>query len=88
MPNKMSFDSTEPVDNGFTYAQLSAAFNLVAPKGNWKGRIDATVSSDSASVRLVETAVVFFTGSVPRITCGAHGQFRVQAAGYYIAIGA
>ncbi len=67
-------------------------FNLVAPKANWKDRINALVSPDELT-RLGATktdlgkAVTFYTGSVPTIKW-ERGQLRVTAAGYYAAIGA
>jgi len=67
-------------------------FDLVAPKDNWKKRIDALVDPAELS-RLGVTendlchAVTFYTGSVPTIS-RERGSIRVRAAGYYAAIGA
>lgn len=67
-------------------------FDLVAPKDNWKERIDALVdpaelSKLGATKSDLGHAVTFYTGSVP--TIGREGtKIRVRAAGYYACIGA
>lgn len=77
-----------------TRAQLSAAFTTVANPSNWKLPIDARVPLGcDFDLLLVREAVIFFTGSVPTITpvllVKPRGMaYRVQAAGYYAAVGA
>ena len=71
----------------FTIATLRAAFDAVAPKGNWKDSIHATVRVADLSVTCA--AIAFFTGSKPVICNSMHaGWVNVTAAGYYAACGA
>ncbi len=55
----------------------------------WKERIDATlrVSDDWEKFGIIE-AVIFFTGSVPKLTALGRNRYRVRAAGYYATVGA
>lgn len=75
-------------------AELTIAFNAVAPKDNWKNPIDATVDLDDYTKAMVAEAVTFFTGSVATFTriggttTGGVGRYRVTAKGYYAAVGA
>lgn len=80
-------------------AALQAAFNRVAPAGNWKTAIDAIVVATIAEVGLIREAVTFYTGSVAHATIvePVSGErrdgssvvtVRIQAAGYYVAVGA
>jgi hypothetical protein len=77
-----------------TRADLSAAFNRVASKENWKMPIDAVVDIENDYAKeLIERAVIFLTGSVPTFEPIAGAtlpacRYRVKAAGYYAAIGA
>lgn len=73
---------------GFEAAQgiLGTAFNLVAPKANWKNKIDATVPSGT-DVDLIFTAVVHHTGSIPTFKLLKSGEISVKAKGYYLTIG-
>lgn len=68
-------------------SQLAAAFDLVAPKPNWKMPINAKLHRIDCDETLLSDAVIHFTGSVPTIT--RRGGWRhVKAAGYYRTIGA
>lgn len=71
-------------------AELKAAFDLVAPKDNWKMPIDITLHATDAEVAVIKEAITFYTGSVATVTAlmGAIGWVRITAAGYYVAIGA
>jgi hypothetical protein len=64
-------------------SDLTAAFDLVADKTNWKNPIDAFISifEDEA---LISDAVIHFTGSAPTITRASHLLSRVVADGYYL----
>lgn len=70
-------------------SELSAAFNTVAPKPNWKVAINTKVDANPVQIAIVRDAIVHFTGSVPTFTRrpGAK-QFTVKAAGYYATCGA
>lgn len=69
-------------------AELQAAFNRVAPKDNWKTAIDVTLPMLSmADMLLIKEAITFYTGSVATMT-DIGDQTRVQAPGYYAAVGA
>ena len=77
----------------FTRQQLTDAFHLVANRDNWKKPIDADVTYPTDMPRdmfetIVKEAVVFFTGSVPTFERFYGDKVRVQAIGYYLAIGA
>lgn len=67
-------------------SELSAAFDLVAPKANWKMPIDAEVPA-ATDVTLISDAVIHFTGSKPELRSRGKTLF-VKAAGYYATIGA
>lgn len=70
-----------------TQEELDAAFKLVEPGTHWKDRIDAVVDGPS-DLGVIREAVIHFTGSVPRFTTLPDGRVRVQARGYWEAIGA
>jgi hypothetical protein len=76
-----------------TRAELSKAFDRVAPIANWKNPIDAiVVFTQDGERELVEYAIEFFTGSKAKlevIRLQAYcSTYRVTAAGYYATIGA
>ncbi len=70
----------------FHIRSLREAFSWVQDRTNWKLPVHAIIEPKDRLV--VEEAIVFFTGSVPRFTELPGGQLYVQAAGYYEAIGA
>lgn len=96
--------STAAVHDGFTLAELDYAFDLVAPRPNWKATIDATftVPEPFAELgyvtRLISAATVFYAGCHARVAmtaprrsgakAGAPARFTAKAAGYYATIGA
>ena len=71
-------------------SELDAAFNLVAPRDNWKNSIDTTLPCrDPQCIASVVDAVVHFTGGVPTIHIGRPTDaIRVTAPGYYVSVGA
>lgn len=80
-----------------TRGELSAAFDRVKPADHWKNPIDATIKATAAERKLIERAIVFFTGSVAMITPaprtgterGRKGHYlRIRAAGYFRTCGA
>jgi hypothetical protein len=76
-----------------TQGELSAAFDKVANKANWKNAINAVVDVNDFEMAMIAKAVTFFTGSVakfkPRIGAPLPKcRYRVTAAGYYKTIGA
>ncbi len=77
-----------------TRGELSAAFDRVANRSNWKGEIDAIVDvGGDVDVETIRAAVAFFTGSkatfAPMIGGTLPGcRYHVRAAGYYAAVGA
>ena len=80
-------DDTKPVYAGFTEAELSAAFDKVKSRVNWKYPVDRAIRESDEKV--VGAAIIFFTGSVPTFIPGSRkGWVRVYADGYYVAIGA
>lgn len=75
----------------FTHGELARYFESVQNRENWKYAIDADVVADSErALTGLREAVIFFTGSVPSFEKlqGVTNGYRVQAAGYYVAIGA
>jgi hypothetical protein len=82
-----------------TRGELLAAFNRVADRTNWKNSINAVITISTLDEKnLIREAVIFFTGSVPafipvrvKLLEGEREGlplYRVQAVGYYAAIGA
>ena len=73
-------------------SELTAAFNLVANKSNWKLPVHTWLSSYKLDVVEISDAIVHFTGSVPKVTFGpvTFGPAGVlfEAKGYYATIGA
>jgi len=67
-------------------SELSAAFDLVAPKSHWKNPIDTELRGP-VDIELIADAVIHFTGSVPVFRTRGKTTF-VNAAGYYATIGA
>lgn len=74
------------VYGGWTRGQLSEAFDLVKPAGNWKMPIDAIVKDD-VDLQLLNDAVAFFTGGLISTDRTSKG-VRVRSEGYYHHIGA
>lgn len=74
------------VFQGHTHGELTEAFDLVKPTGNWKMPIDATVKDD-VDLQLLEDAVIYFTGG-PIETQRTPKGIRVTSEGYYHHIGA
>lgn len=76
-----------------TRGELMRYFNMVAPVDNWKYPIDAEVELEASELAMLEEAVVFFSGSRAKVTIllGAapgKNKYRIEAAGYYAAVGA
>ncbi len=79
----MNFDISSLIKNamgGYTQEQLEAAFDLVAPAGDWKGPIDATIPRDKQEV--VGIAVAHFSGTEAEFECAGDDRVRVTAIGY------
>ena len=76
--------ATDLRGNVYTPEELSACFEIVANGNNWKRPISALVSP--AAVDGVRAAIEFFTGSIAAVWPEYPG-YRVEAAGYYAAIG-
>lgn len=69
-----------------TRGQLKEAFEKVQNKENWKLPIDSLCVPQD--VQNIKNAIIFFTGSVPTFKKSEKGYtYRVQAAGYYAAVG-
>ena len=76
-----------------TRGQLLKAFAVVEDPANWKNPIDAvvpdTVMREVGGIPVVTEAVVFFAGCIPSFDRTPDGAgYRVQAIGYYRAVGA
>ncbi len=70
----------------FTVRELHDAFSMVQDQENWKNPVSALIHPQFKDV--VADAVTFMTGSVPKFLSIGSGMLRVQASGYYEAIGA
>jgi len=79
----------DPVDGKFTLRELQNAFTgVVASMENWKFPIDTVVYLPS--LRVVENAIMWFTGSLPYVMLDDDNgtTVRVRAPGYYNSVGA
>jgi hypothetical protein len=74
----------------YTQQELSAAFQRVQNRKNWKNRVNAVITIENdEEMRLITQAVIHFTGSVPSfVEVDGKQRHRVTADGYYEAIGA
>lgn len=80
----------------YTQQELSAAFQRVQNRRNWKKPVDAVIIIENdEEMRLITQAVIHFTGSVPSFVevdtpwrTDGKQRYRVTADGYYEAIGA
>lgn len=70
----------------FSRDEMLDAFNPVANKEHWKYPVDAVVDADQRDV--LDQAIPYFTGSCAHFTEVEGGKLRVQADGYFNAIGA
>ena len=89
-PNRKAGPMIAETGTPYTKALLTAAFELVEDKANWKNPIDAKVfvyTDAEWLAPIMREAVVFFTGSVP--TTEMDGDYMtVKADGYFAAVGA
>ena len=77
----------------FTMLELHHAFDrVIENQAHWKAPIDATIRvpkrAQARTLEAIRKAVIHFTGSVATITPAPGGLFRVEADGYYRAVGA
>lgn len=86
--NKTTSPETMNPETGTRYsrAELKAAFERVQNAQNWKLPIDTVIPSKDKEV--TEEAIIFFAGCRPYFVRGIKGHLRVQAVGYYAAVGA
>lgn len=87
----MNGDSLLPLVNGrrIPASELSVAFDRVKDTDRWKNPIDATIDIESDEDRsIIYQAIIFYTGSIATFTLNKNKQERVEADGYYVAIGA
>jgi hypothetical protein len=82
--------TAESLLGGYTEDELKKAFELVAPKPNWKMPIDALISSITPikKRKLISFAVMFYTGGIAVFKKTPSGKIRVTSPGYYACIGA
>lgn len=66
------------------HAELLAAFLRVAPEHDWRDSILTSIRiKNGYEEKLIQEAVVYFTGSVASFTPRPGDIMRVQAKGYY-----
>jgi hypothetical protein len=75
-----------PMRDGYTEAQLRAAFNKVKNKRNWRTRINKVIEATPEEQRVIAAAISFFTGSSCNFEGLPAGQVRVTSAGYYASV--
>lgn len=76
-------------------SEISALFDLVADKANWKNPIDAQVALTFDEADLLREVVIFYTASVPSFEVieptayrmDGKSLYRIKADGYYRAVG-
>lgn len=67
---------------------MHAAFTKVQNEKNWKLPIDKALALTDDEKSVMYEAIIFYTGSVPDFVKLKDGRYRVQAVGYYAAVGA
>lgn len=73
--------------DGFSVAELRAAFDKIADATNWKNPIEAVI--EEGDFELCSAAVGFFTGSeLKKISAWDESRLIVRADGYYATCGA
>jgi len=74
----------------YSRAELKATFELVENKTNWKMPIDKSVKLNKKEMAVIAEAVRFFAGCTPTFTLvnKRMSVYRVEAPGYYKAVGA
>jgi hypothetical protein len=94
IPEVSQLDELRPPEPLPEQRMYKWAFDLVAPKDNWKKPIDAMVDAPMGKEDrelfkvMIKRAVMFYTGSVPIILDLGDKQIGVKAVGYYEAVGA
>ncbi len=73
----------EPV----TVGELRAAFKKVQNAVHWKNPVDAEIILTEREAAVLEYAVIYLTGSVPSMTRIEGDRWKVQADGYFMAVG-
>jgi hypothetical protein len=76
----------EQKHEGYRIGDLRLAFDRVKNGENWKYPIATYISETVEDITRV--AIIFFTGSTPHFTPMGGGWLRVEADGYYRAVGA
>jgi len=74
----------QPISRG----QFQEAFKKVHNSKNWKLPINAIVPLNVIEVEIMKQAIPFFVGSEPKVSYVGGGKYRIEAAGYYVSIGA
>lgn len=83
----MTENDKAPIFEGFTRAQLEAAFKAVQPVPNWKFH-QPGVWINEADLAVTTAAVVFFAGGGLQVIARASGTALISFPGYYSLIGA
>ena len=88
-PERRAAMSNAVVPTMFTHEQMSAAFAMVRNPLGWKYSIDKVVADPGKqNLMCLREAIAYFTGSHAVFTFSANEKFvRVQADGYYVAVG-
>lgn len=89
----VEFKPRTRVAKKYSDEDLKDAFNRVCNKKNWKLSVNSTIDfKDLDELDLIREAVIHYTGSVPRFNVyelkNGKKRVRVNAVGYYNAIGA
>jgi hypothetical protein len=87
--NDAAWEARTEAAPGLTIAEARIWFEKVQNPAGWKLPIDSILVGISPEDRIkVGAAVIFYTGSVAHWTRIEGETWRVQAAGYYEAVGA
>ncbi len=86
MPGDFDSHLDSLANERFTVRELQEAFTMVQDQENWKNPVSALIHPRYRDV--VADAVTFMTGSIPKFLNIGSDMLRVQAAGYYEAVGA
>ena len=75
--------------NKYSDEQMKQAFDLVKDKEHWKNPIKVTLpfTTSEETLDIIFEAVVYYTGSMAEIYKVKKG-YRVEAIGYFMAVGA
>ena len=86
MPLEITGDTDPNKESALLYrSMLRSVFSVVCDKQDWKSPIDANIPANLAPI--AREAIIFMTGSVPKVEELGNHVIHITADGYYIAMG-